>query len=255
MNRALHRIPFVFVALCCLFPILFLVLQSAAGRWDYPHVLPQSFNANSWRVIFSAAHLGQSLLLSLGISSAVGVCATAGGFLTSKYIASHRHRRTLLYLAYVPFVMSPVIFGVCILFLFIKLRIADHFLGVVVGQGIIAYGFAIIFFARFWNAQLRATEDLVYTLGGNSWDAFRRVLVPIARGTLLVCFCQTFLISWFDYALALILGGGKIPTLTIRLFGFITEANMQLAAVSGLFLILPPIALFWLNRKFLLKPV
>lgn len=251
----LRRIFLGIIGFCCVFPLLFLALQSVGGRWDYPHIFPQSFNANSWRVIFSAGQLGQSLLLSLGISTSVGVCATIAGFLTSKYIAYHRRRRTLLYLAYVPFVMSPVIFGVCILFLFIKLRIADHLLGVIVGQGIIAYGFAIVFFARFWNAELRAMEDMVYTLGGDTWTAFRCVLIPVARGTLLVCFCQTFLISWFDYALALIVGGGKIGTLTIRLFGFITEANMQLAAVSGLFLIAPPIALFWLNRRFLLKPV
>lgn len=245
----------IIAGLGCLFPLLFLALQSFAVRWDYPHILPDNFSLWAWGSVFSGGQLGGSLLLSLATSISVGFWSTAAGFLTSRYIAFHPRRRPLLFLAYVPFVMSPIILGTCLLFAFIKLGLADHLSGVIAGQAIIAYGFAIVFFVRFWNAQLRAMQDLVHTLGGGVWTAFRRVLIPLARGSLLVCFCQAFLISWFDYGLALIIGGGKIQTLTVRLFGFITEANMPLAAVSGLFLIAPPFALFWLNRRFLLKPI
>ena len=174
------------------------------------------------------------------------------GFLTSKCISYHRWRNQLLFCAYIPFVISPVIFGVCLLFLFIKLQLADEFLGVVIAQGIIAYGFSIVFFGRFWNAQLRAIEELVYTLGGSAWDALVRALFPMARGALFVCFCQAFLISWFDYGIVLTIGGGKIETLTIRVFTFINEASLPLAAASSCLLVLPPMLLFWANKKFVL---
>ncbi len=250
-----HKCLALIFAMLCLFPLSFLIVQSFARSWNYPSIWPEDLGAGAWRTVFKSGALGTSLLLSLGTATSVGVAATAAGFLTSRYIAYHPRRRIFLFLAYVPFVMSPVILGTCLLYLFIKLGIADHFSGLVAGQSIIAYGFAVVFFVRFWNPQLRALQDLVYTLGGGTWTAFRRVLIPLARGPLLVCFCQTFLISWFDYGLALIIGGGKIQTLTVRLFAFITEANMPLAAVSALFLITPPVALFWLNRRFLLKPV
>ncbi len=253
--KLVRKIAAMIAGALCLVPLLFLTLQSFALRWNYPEAFPREFATAAWQTVFQSGTLTTSLLLSLATSLSVGSLATAAGFLTSKFIAYHPRRRTFLFLAYVPFVISPIILGTCLLFLFIKVGLADHLLGVIVAQGIIAYGFAIVFFVRCWNAPLQAIQDLVHTLGGGTWAAYRRVLIPLARGPLLVCFCQTFLISWFDYGLALVIGGGKIQTLTVRLFAFITEANMPLAAVSGLFLIAPPVALFWLNRRFLLKPV
>ncbi|MGA9607621.1 MAG: hypothetical protein WBR21_11445 [Rouxiella badensis] len=240
--------------LLCLCPSLFLLVQSLALRWDYPFLFPQRISLQAWQAVLGSGQLHQSLLLSITASTVVGCFSTTAGFVTSRYVAWHARRPQLLFLAYVPFVISPVILGTCLLHFFIELGIADTLFGIMAGQVIIAYGFAIVFFVRFWNARIRSMQDLVLTLGGNTWSAFRFVLVPVARGPLLVCFCQTFLISWFDYGLAVIIGGGKIPTLTVRLFGFISEANMPVAAVSALFLITPPTLLFWLTRRLLLDP-
>ncbi|WP_204312081.1 hypothetical protein, partial [Escherichia coli] len=65
-----------------------------------------------------------SLLLSVLIATVVAFVATIIGFFVSKTIAYHTYRRQLLFLAYLPFVLSPVILAVCLKFYFIKLSLA-----------------------------------------------------------------------------------------------------------------------------------
>ncbi len=67
---------------------------------------------------------------------------------------------------------------------------------------------------------------------------------------LLICFFQTFLISWFQYGLTLLIGAGKVQTLPIKVYDYVNEANIFYAAMASCLLILPPAALLWVNKRF-----
>lgn len=97
---------------------------------------------------------------------------------------------------------------------------------------------------------MRSMEQLVATLGGNTWQTYIKVLLPVAKGALLVCFFQTFLISWFEYGLTTIIGVGKVQTLTVKVFQYISEANIFYAALASCLLVAPPIVLLWINKRF-----
>ena len=172
--------------------------------------------------------------------------------------AGHRLRRRKnrwLLLAYAPFVLSPAILGVCLLYVFLRLGLAGGFAGVVCGQFIFAYAFDVVLFSGFWNAEVRALEDLVYTLGGSVTQAYWQALLPVSRGVLLVGFFQSFLLSWFDYGLTLILGSGRVQTLTVRVFEYLGAGNFPLAAVSACLLVFPPLALLAFNRRIVFAKV
>ena len=98
-------------------------------------------------------------------------------------------------------------------------------------------------------ANKRAMEDLVRTLGGTTWQLYRRVLLPLSRAPMAICFFQTFLISWFQYGLTLLVGTGKIQTLPIRVYAYVNEADPGYAAVASALLMLPPVLLLWSNRR------
>ena len=114
----------------------------------------------------------------------------------------------------------------------------------------IAYPFAVIICTGHWNEELRSMEQLVLTLGGSQIDAYKRVILPVSKGILLVCFFQTFLISWFEYGLTTLLGVGKVQTLTLKVYQFVNEANPYLAALASWLLFIPPAILLWINKRF-----
>ena len=239
------------VAALCIIPVVILVLLSFSQQWVYPFVLPKKFTAEAWLYIFEGDNkIVKSILTSAGIATGVAALATAMGFFTSKVIAYHRYKRQLLLLAYLPFVLSPVIFAVCIKYYFIILGLAGTFWGVLLAQLIIAYPYSIIFFTSFWNLRMQQYQWLVNTLGGSQAQAFKKVVLPIAIPMLITGFFQCFLISWFEYGLTLIIGVGKVQSLTIQVFQYLTEANIFYASLSCCLLILPPIVLLWINKKF-----
>ena len=234
----------------CLAPFAYLLVLSFARRWTFPHLLPETVDVAAWARMGSGTEgIAGSLILSLALSTTVALISTAAGFVTGRIVGYDRHKRRWLLLAYAPFVLSPAIVGVCLLYVFLRLGLAGGFAGVACGQIIFAYAFEVVLFSGFWNAEIRALEDLVYTLGGSVGQAYRRALLPVSRGVLLVGFFQGFLLSWFDYGLALILGSGRVPTLTVRVFEYLGAGNFPLAAVSSCLLVFPPLALLALNRR------
>ncbi len=246
----------VFAALCGL-PVALLLLLSLAARWPYPRIWPQEIRLDPWRDLLDVAHgdLARTLLVSFVLSSAVALVATALSYLAAKRIASHRNRARLSLLAYAPYVMSPVVLGVCILYLYLRLGLAGTFWGVALAQTIFSTSFGVVFFLGFWTEEKRALEDLVRTLGGTTWQLYAKVLLPISRGALGLCAFQTFLISWFQYGLTVLIGGGAVRTLPMKVFDYINEANLSYAALASLLLVLPPVLLLWVNRRLFLRIV
>lgn len=248
--RLEKRAAAAIVALACGFPVAFLLVLSLAEQWVPERVWPSGLATRRWLAVLDGeGQLAASLALSLVVSLMVAAIGTAAGFLASRAIAYSRHRNALLLLAYVPYAFSPVVLGACLLFLYLKLELAGTAAGVVLAQTTFAFGFATVFFVDFWTPEKKAFEELVYTLGGSTWAAYRRALLPLSSGMLRVAFFQTFLISWFQYGLTLLVGSGKVKTLPLEVFDYVNEADIFYAAVASCLLVLPPLVLLAVNRR------
>lgn len=255
-RTVIERALAVAVSALCVFPFLYLCLLSVAGAWTFPDLWPATLRFDRWAsVIAGGGGLLASLGLSIVLSACVGALATVLGFVTARGIASHPRRDRLLLLAYVPYALSPVVTGACLLFVFIKLGLSASFAGLVLAHTIFAYAFGVVFWAAFWTREMLALEDLVRTLGGTTGDVYRRVFLPLSGGPLAICFFQTFLISWFQYGLTILVGSGKFQTLPLRVYAYLGEANPGLAAAAALLLVFPPVLLLWLNRRMVFRLV
>ncbi|PKP26919.1 MAG: ABC transporter permease [Bacteroidetes bacterium HGW-Bacteroidetes-2] len=235
------------------FPVVFLLVLSLGRRWAYPNILPEQISFANWEFLQqSDSKLFQAFFVSLGISLCVAVFVTALGFVISKFIAYSQRRNTFLVLAYIPYLLSPVIMAIIFQYYFIITGLTGTFLGVIIAQFLVAFPFGIIIYLNFWNAQLKSMEELSYTLGGSRWQTYKKVLLPLSKNALMLCFFQVFLISWFEYGLTNLIGSGKIRTLTVSVFNFVTEANIFYAALACFLLILPPMLLLYINKRFIL---
>jgi putative spermidine/putrescine transport system permease protein len=253
----IYRLKSITLGMLCFlfaFPFLFLLLLSLTNHWQFPDLVPVQLGLRNWFALFSVnSDLFAGLLLSLAISLSVAFLATGIGFITSRAVAFHPRNYQLLFAAYFPYILSPVIYAACIYFFFVKFGLAGSVGGVILAQFTIAYPFSVILFSGYWSNRLNSMEQLSATLGGNAFQTFFRVIIPVSRSMLLVCFFQTFLISWFEYGLTTIIGVGKIQTLTVKVFQYIREANPYYAAVASCLLILPPAILLWLNKTYVFK--
>lgn len=240
---------FAGLLLLLVLPFGYLPLLSMAEQWRFPLLLPESLSFEHWWQAWSIGGVAGSLGFSLVLAAGVAVFCTALGFRVSRSIAYSPYRQTLVAAAYLPYAFSPVIYAFCLQFFFIKVQLSGTLAGVLLGHVLIVFPFSVLLFVNHWTPRLRHMEELVYTLGGSVRAAWAKVLLPVSRPALLNGLFQTFLLSWFEYGLTSVIGQGKVPTLPIRVYQYIGEANPYFAALGSTLLIWPPLLLLWLNHR------
>jgi putative spermidine/putrescine transport system permease protein len=232
-------------------PFAYMVLLSVAKEWFFPALWPGAITDFHWKQLDST--MFWAIGLSVGIAFFIGVISTLAGFLSAYYLARHPWRRWCLVLAYLPYAFSPVIYAHCIKYFFLVSDLAGRVTGVVLAQFILCYPFAFLLFYRHFDDDLNAMEDLSATLGAGQRAAFLRVILPISKEALLLCFAQTFLISWFEYGLSSVIGLGQVRTLTVMAYQYIGASNQYLAAVTACLICFPPLLLLWINQRFVFR--
>ena len=237
-----------------LFPFLYLAVLSVTSRYPFPEIIPDHLNFSHWVSVFTGeSELTQSLIISACISLSVAFVATGLGFITSRAFAGKHNEKHFIKLTYLPFLFPPVIYASMVSHFFIVAHISGTIVGVIIGQILIAYPFAILLLRGFWSRIVLTSEESAKTLGASPRQVLFRILLPMAKGLLFITFFQTFLISWFEYGLTTLLGLGQIQTLTLRVFGYIQQGNPALAAMSSLFLFIPPVLLLLIYKPSLFR--
>jgi len=250
----MRRPVLFFLLLVFLLPFGYLLTLSFAAEWRFPALLPTAWTAEHWTNLNSGgSNWVASALRSASLAVLVGLLATGAGFFTAWQLSNHRRRQLWLWLAYLPYAFSPVIYAHCLKFFFNVSALSGTFSGVLVAQFILTYPFAILLFFNHFDYSLQAMEQLTYTLGGSPKTVFWRVLIPVSRQVLLICFFQVFLLSWFEYGLTSVIGLGQVRTLTIAVYQYIGEANQYVAALASCLVCLPPLILLWLNQRFVFR--
>ncbi len=246
----MKKTAFTGLILLLVLPFTYLPLLSLATQWRFPRLLPEGLSLEHWQLAWRIGGMADSLALSVVCAALVALSSTALGFRIAHAIAGHRRRRLLLAVAYLPYAFSPVIYAFCLQFFFLKTNLAGTMTGVLLGQFLLVFPFSVILFVNHWTPRLQRMEALVYTLGGSTGAAWRRVLLPVSRPALLNGLFQTFLLAWFEYGLTTVIGQGRVPTLPVRVYQYVGEANPYFAALGSTLLIWPPLLLLWLNYRF-----
>ena len=100
-------------------PFVFLLALSMAQAWRFPGLMPGEWTLKNWAQLLGqqedlALSLGMSLLLSIAVAS----ISTLLGFWSSRFLAYHQYCHLWLLLTYFPFVLSPIIYAVCVNFFY-----------------------------------------------------------------------------------------------------------------------------------------
>jgi len=221
-------------------PAALLLLLSLGSGWTFPEILPDRLHFGPWHsLLVDRRAFAAALATTVSLALPVGLVGTAVGLVCARALRGSCRPGLLRFAVYLPFALSPIIVAVCLYDLFARLGLAGSYTGVFLAQLLFATAFGTIFFSEFWDARTDVAEHLVAALGGNRRAVWRHAVLPRAGGLILLCFLQTVLISWLDYGLVLFMGGGRVEPLTLRLFGYIREGSVNLAALASLLLLLP----------------
>lgn len=237
-----RRVLLVSVLFWTLVPLLALLLWSFSAGWRWPMLLPQAWSSRAWEALAQPGTRAlPALLTSLGIALLATLLALGCGVPAALALGRYRIRwRTLIeLLIFAPLLVPPLTVAIGLQVVFIRLGLADTLLGVVLVHSLFSLPYVVLLLT---NAVARLGvewEQQARSLGATPWRAFWHVTLPLLWPTLSVAALLAFLVSWSQYALTLLIGGGQIFTLPLLVFAAARGSDPALGAAAALLFIAP----------------
>ncbi len=240
------------VAIGVLLPLVPQVLWSFAFGWFFPNLLPQQWSTRAWLYLFSpTARVGEALVNSVLLALAVVLLALVIGLPAGRVLGLHefRGKRIVNWLITAPLFVPTLVVIMGIHILFIRYGLADTFVGVVLVHLVPALPYFVLVISSVFANYATELEDAARTLGAGPLQTFRHVTLPTILPGLLVAMLFTFLVSWSQYITTVLIGGGRVVTLPMVLFPFISAANHANAAAVSLVFVLPALLILILTSR------
>lgn len=243
------------LAITTIGPLVLLVMTSFSGPWFFPELVPSVWTTAGWRLGLDGARLARALWTSVVLALATGLLACAIALPLGRTMAGLRgwRRHVAAAAAFLPVAAPPLALGTGLQVLLLRLGLGGTATGVLVAHLVPAIGYlALIFLGTFTLFDQRVEEE-ARTLGATPAQTWRRITLPLLRPQIAEAMIVGFLISWSQFALTLVAGGGAVRALPLEIFAYVRAGQSQPAAVGALLLVVPPAAAFvvlrWAARR------
>lgn len=134
--------------------------------------------------------------------------------------------------------------------IFLRIGLDDTLLGVALVHTALALPFAVLItFSLFMGIPFEL-EEAAWTLGCNRWQAFCKIVFPLAAPGMAASAIFAFVISWNEVFAAAILTVNN-QTLTAFLVQSLNESPVHVKFAGGLVLVIPALIFIFAVRKYL----
>ena len=237
-----------------LVPVVPLVLWAFASRWAYPSLLPQGSTTRGFVELTNpGSDIAQGLATSAVIAVVVAIVAGAIGLSAGRALGLYnfRGKRLVQFLMLAPVIVPAFAVTMGIQVIFIRVGLADTIQGVALVHLIPTVPYVTLVMASVFANYEVAYEEQARVLGAGTLTIFRRVTLPAVFPGLAVACLFAFNISWSEYILTLLVGGGAVKTMPLLLFAYISGGDSTLTAALSLVFVVPPLLLLGLTSRFL----
>jgi putative thiamine transport system permease protein len=251
------------VALLATLPLLLglagLAVWSFAGYWGFPEALPDAFTLRNWARAWPG--LGPAIGASLGIGLAAAAVALA--LVLACLESGSRRGETAtpaaLGLLYLPLIVPQVafLFGLQVLGVFVGFD--GSAAGVAFAHLLFVLPYVYLSLADPWAALDPRYAAAAACLGASPARIFWRVRLPLLLVPVLTAAAVGFAVSIGLYLPTLLIGAGRVPTLTTEAVALAAGGDRRLIGVFGLLQLAAPFvgfalaltvpALAWRNRR------
>lgn len=235
-------------------PLIPLAIWSFARGWFFPDLLPKNWSMRAWEYTFSdTAGVIDSLWLTIGISLAATVLSILIGVPAGRALGMYKFRGK----AFVELlILAPIIVpGIAVVLglhsVFISMGLNNTVTGVILVHLIPTLPYMILVMSGIFANYDPAFESQARSLGASPLKTFWYVTLPAIMPGIIVGGLFAFLVSWSQYILTLLIGGGRVVTLPLLLFNFATSGRNDITGAIGMIYILPGIFILLLTARHL----
>ena len=255
-RRVLEIVSVVSLTCLLLLPLVPMGIWAFSQRWFFPAVLPTEWGLRAWAYIGTPGArlleaLGNSVVVALTVTALAIPCAIPAGRVLG--LAHFRGKTFVEFLILAPTVVPSFATAMGIQVLFIGYGLADTHLGVILVHLVPVVPYAVLILAGTFANYDVDYESQARVLGASSWQLVWRVMLPAIRPGVVVAAMFAFLISWGQYLLTLLIGGGNVLTLPMLLLAFANSSDHSITAALSLVLLGPVLIVLLLSTRTLLQ--
>ncbi|MFK7891962.1 MAG: ABC transporter permease [Granulosicoccus sp.] len=235
-------------------PLIPLAIWSFAHGWFYPELLPQRWSVKAWEYALSdSAGAVQSLGLTIGISASATTLSVLVGVPAGRALGLYHFRgKTVVEILFLAPIVVP---GIAVLpglhSMFILLGLNNTIPGVVLVHLIPTLPYMVLVMASVFANFDPAIEQQARVLGASQRQVLWHVTLPAILPGIVAGALFAFLISWSQYILTLMIGGGRVLTLPLLLFNFATSGRNDITGAIGMIYILPGLLILLFTARHL----
>jgi len=204
--------------------------------------LPHAATLDNYSTVIHAqsANVVTSLVVGLGTALLALVVAVPAAYALSKY----RLRVTVILVSslLIAQIVPSIVLATSLFIVFHRINLVNSYPGLIIADGTYAVPFAILVLRAFLFS---LPNELLYAArvdGATEWQAFRLIVIPLARSALITVAVFAFLAGWGDFIFALtVLNGSGIEPITLGIYAYLGNYSTDWGAVmaAGVFAMLP----------------
>lgn len=229
------------------FPVFVLVVYSFSSSWSFPEIIPDILDLRSYRFVWvHKADISVSLLSSFVYSFGTVILTLFLTILPAKVFArvDFRGKHILEGLFLAPALIPPMAFAMGVHYMFIHIGIADSLMGVILVLSLFSYPYML----RALTAGYQACGDqfglCAKNIGASSLRILLTIEIPLLLPAVIAGGIIVFLVSFSEYFLVFLIGGGAVPSYSGYIFPLLNSSDKSVASLLTLIFLILPIVLF-----------
>lgn len=254
-DRIVQAVLFLLAAVILL-PCLLLLVWMFTERWAWPALLPQRFSLRAAAEAFGRrGELLKVFFSSVLISTAVAALSAVIGVMTCRALVFYDFfgKRLMGFLTILPFMVPATVFAMGIQLTFIKMGLNNTISGVILAHLICSLPYGVRLIMDGTKALGKELEDQARVLGASPWQAFYKVSLPVLAPVILSAASMAYVVSFSQYFLTLMIGGGQVRTFSIVMVPYLQSGDRSMASVYSVLFLAVTLSVFglyeWIGRK------
>lgn len=221
-----------------------LAVWSLSGLWQFPDLLPHSFTLRSWMAALPRIADPLITTLTTGLASTlIAVLLTIGCLERESQTGRHGGDKSLL-LLYLPLIVPQIAFVFGLQILFVGSGSDQRLAALVLVHLVFVLPYVFLSFADPWRALDKRYEIIATALGRSRLSVLLAIRLPMLIRPILTAVAVGFAVSVGQYLPTLLIGEGRLSTITTEAVALASGNNRRVIGVYALLQTLLPFLAF-----------
>lgn len=217
-----------------------LVIPMSFSDSQYMEFPPQQWSLRWYESYFSSTAWMQASRTSLTVGVLTALVSTLLGTMAAYglFFSRVRYANLILMLLLMPIMVPAILIGIGVFYIYAKLHLVNTLVGLVLAHSMLAIPVVMMVVSSALKTFDPTQKLVARSLGASRLQAFRLVIFPQIRFSILSGAVLAFLTSFDEIVVSLFVSGGENSTLTRLMFNALRDQiDPTIAAISTLVVI------------------